>query len=523
MNKKELQALRLMEELDGLRDDFIEAAMLPDDEVSKGTSRATGISRGFRRIMKNGLVAALLAGVLYLGLLAAIVRLGQPSTNDAVAPEGSPPENGTYEDTTPPVTQETPTIPEEEERVEPGTVSVDENGLTYVSNGDGTCICKGFVEKEGQTTLHIPNYSPDGDVVVELDSFSFRTCYELTEVILPDGLRELDHNTFPMEAPIYTVYGNILYLPSHSYPYMAAVATIGERPALTSPAVGTRIIACHAFTYDVSTYFALHWQDQIQTVYEKDTFTIPSSVIHIGDYGLTDVGKPITYSGFLVGWDSLTAGAHKNLIRTVSGEPVPVQCLDGTTVTVASEPADVWLSGSPALGEDGALYGGYLSYAQKLNPDYYAWMANPDEFDRAPDQFITVQEIFGTQSRVLTAEELRSAHLSVQGAAAEALTEFLEAYNRDPTELYKGCSVVMIHMDVEAFYHFTVAEIVMTPDHVHVVFERLPDEVIQLRSQQFVLIPVDDPAGRLADATVSFEIQEPSETVTEAIPDESGT
>ena len=60
MNKKELQALRLMEELDGLRDDFIEAAMLPDDEVSKGTSRATGISRGFRRIMKNGLVAALL-------------------------------------------------------------------------------------------------------------------------------------------------------------------------------------------------------------------------------------------------------------------------------------------------------------------------------------------------------------------------------------------------------------------------------------------------------------------------------
>jgi hypothetical protein len=328
-----------------------------------------------------------------------------------------------------------------------------------------------------------------------------------------------------MEAPIYTVYGNILYLPSHSYPYMAAVATIGDRPALTSPAVGTRIIACHAFTYDVSTYFALHWQDQIQTVYEKDTFTIPSSVIHIGDYGLTDVGKPITYSGFLVGWDSLTAGAHKNLIRTVSGEPLPVQCLDGTTVTAASEPADVWLSGSTALGEDGVLFGGYLSYTQKLNPDYYAWRTDPDGFEHIPDQFITVQEIFGTQSRVLTVEELRSVRLTAQGSTDDTLTAFLEAYNRDPAELYKGSSVVMLHMrDVEAFYRFTVAETVVTPDHVHVILEIIPEEdVIQLRSQQFVLIPVDDPTGRLADATVSFEIRDSSEISTEGMPDEGET
>ena len=90
MNRKELQALRLMEELDGLRDDFIEAAMLPDGQVSHKSRDVRKVIRG---ITKSGLTAAVLAGILCLGLVVVIVRLGQPSTNDAVAPEGSPPVN----------------------------------------------------------------------------------------------------------------------------------------------------------------------------------------------------------------------------------------------------------------------------------------------------------------------------------------------------------------------------------------------------------------------------------------------
>ena len=518
MNQKELQALRLMEELDGLRDDFIEAAMLPDSQVSDQSRSSRKV---IRKIMKSGLTAALLAGVLYVGLLAVIVRLGQPSTNENVPGENAPIQ-GTQEDTTPPETQESPTVPEEEEWVEPGTISVDENGLTYVSNGDGTCVCKGFVDKEGQTTLRVPNYSPDGDVVVALDSFAFRTCYDLTEVILPDGLRKLDHNTFPMEAPIYTVYGNILYIPGHSYPYMAAVATIDGHPGRTSLAPGTRIIAGRAFTYDVSAYYALHWKDQAKEEPEQDTFTVPSSVIHIGEYGLLDVGKPITYNGFLVGWDALTAGDYTGLSRTVSGEPGTVTCLDGTTETKDSEAADVRLSGGTTLEENGVFFGGYLSYTGKLNTDYYAWLTNPEGFDKAPDQFITIRETFGTQNRVLTAEELRSVRLSTQGTTDDdSLVSFLEAYNRDPVDLYKGQSVVMILLDdMAAFYRFAVSEVVVTPDHVHVVFERLSDEAIQLKSKQFVLIPVDDPAGRLADATVSFEIVENSENTDEELSDE---
>ena len=111
MNQKELQALRLMEELDGLRDDFIEAAMLPDSQVS---DKSRSSRKVIRRIMKSGLTAALLAGVLYVGLLAVIVRLGQPSTNENVPGENAPIQ-GTQEDTTPPETQESPTVPEEGE------------------------------------------------------------------------------------------------------------------------------------------------------------------------------------------------------------------------------------------------------------------------------------------------------------------------------------------------------------------------------------------------------------------------
>ena len=220
---------------------------------------------------------------------------------------------------------------------------------------------------------------------------------------------------------------------------MAAVATIDGHPGRISLAPGTRIIAGRAFTYDVSAYYALHWKDQAKEEPEQDTFTVPSSVIHIGEYGLLDVGKPITYNGFLVGWDALTAGDYTGLIRTVSGEPVTVTCLDGTTETKDSEAADVRLSGGTTLEENGVFFGGYLSYTGKLNTAYYTWLTNPEGFDKAPDQFITIQEIFGTQNRVLTAEELRSVRLSMQGFLGKVLAEYIVS---------RRCQAVAAHTTV---------------------------------------------------------------------------
>ena len=514
MKDKDLKALRLMEELDGLDDAFIEDAMLPDEHTAGGFGGGYGFGRGIRRFMNSGLAVALLAGVLSLSLLGVIVRLGQGTANDVSPDNVGPAASDTpSEEGTPPVTMDPPTTPDEEDRVEPGTTSVDEYGLIYRSNGDGTCVCKGFVDKEGQTVLRVPNYSPDGDVVVELDSFAFRTCFELTEVILPDGLRRLDHNTFPMEIPIYSVYGNILYLPGHSYPYMAAVATIDNRPGHTSPAPGTRIIACHAFTYDVSTYFALHWRDQAQEISETSDFVVPSSVIHIGEYGLTDVGRPITYNGFLVGWDALTAESHADIIRTPLGEAVPVKCLDGTTVTRATEPDSVTLSGAVLDTCDGTLYGGYLSYAHRLNPDYYAWLQAPESFETAPDQFITFREVFGTENRVLTPAELSSVVFSAQGSAEEELMDWIAAYNTDPAVLYKDHAAVMIlQEEQEALYSFRVSHVEVTQSHIHVIFEKLPRDAVPLNGRQFVLVPVHDPSGRLQGASVSYEILDPPKT-----------
>jgi hypothetical protein len=448
----------------------------------------------------------MLCAVVSLSVLAAVIRLGIKAPSGDMPPENIEPA-GSATDTLPSETDEPVTLPEESDRVPAGTVSVDESGLRYVSNGDGTCVCMGFVSNEGQTTLHIPNHSPDGDAVIEIHRNAFSNSMELTEVTLPAGLRVYDRGTFPMEAEIYRLCGNILYLGTEKNPYMVAVSTADNRPGATSLHPHTRLLADRAMTYDSGSYFALKWKDTVPAYTDSEVFTIPSTVAYIGEYALLDVGRDITYNGYLIGWDFLTAAAHTGLSRTVDGSPVTVTCLDGATQSLVRETLDVRLDSSAKLA-DGILYGGYYTYCRGINEDYYAWLKDPAAFAFGPDQFITVSAVFGEAPRVLTAEELEAVRLLPSFSGDSDLTAFAETFNRDPAALYAGQAVVMVYLRENSLCRHTVTEVVVSEGKIHVILTRSGEGGTDAEGERFLLIPVRDPEGELVGAEVSFTVKD---------------
>ena len=508
------EALRLFEELDGLDDAFIEEGMLPDEAVKPARRRLTGHRGGnfFAWLASSGWGVAILCAVVSLSVLTAIVRWGTANSDKAMgeAAPNSPNYNAPAEDKEdcmPPETEETVTLPDESARVPAGKVSTDQHGLRYQSYGNGTCILTGCLGNEPLTALHIPDYSPDGDVVAYIDGYTFRGQLSLREVTLPAGLREFDHKTFPMDAPIYRLYGNILYLGSRANLYMVAVSTADNRPGATSLHPLTRIVACHALTYDTGSYFATAWSDTVESYTHDETFTIPSGVTHIGAYALLDVGRDMTYRGYLVGWDTLTAGENSGVVRTTEGEPVTVHCMDGTAET-ARETRFVRVDGTAYL-QDGVFYGSYFSDVRVVNEDYYAWLKAPETFGTAPDQF-TVSGPYGTESRVLTPKELAAVRFTSAGVTDTALSVYLDAYNHSPEGLFAGKTVVMLYLKENALYDHEITDVIVTDGHIRVTVTRGEGDAADALGDRFILIPLDDPDGTLAGATVSYELRDPT-------------
>lgn len=495
--------------MDGLDDAFIQEGMLPDTAVTtpirgKGRRRDNILAR----FARSGWAVAILCAVVSLSVLAAVVKLGiKAPSGDLQPPANNSPEDGFTGETLPSETDEPVTLPEESDRVPAGTASVDESGLRYVSNGDGTCVCMGYVSGKGQTALRIPNHSPDGDAVIEIYRNAFSNSIELTEVILPAGLRVYDRGTFPMEAEIYHLYGNVLYLGTEKNPYMVAVSTADNRPGATSLHPHTRLLADRAMTYDSGSYFALKWKDTVPAYTDSSVFVIPSTVAYIGEYALLDVGRDITYNGYLMGWDSLTAAAHTGLVRTVEGSPITVTCLDGTAESLAREVREV-RPDSTAQVVDGVLYGGYFTYCRGINEDYYAWLKNPAAFAVGPDQFITVSAVFGEAPRVLTAEELADVRLLPTFAGDGDFTAFTEAFNRDPAALYAGQSVVMVYLRESSLCRHTVTDVVVSEGKIHVILTRSGEGAPEAEGERFLLIPVRDPEGELVGAEVSYTVKD---------------
>ena len=66
--------------------------------------------------------------------------------------------------------------------------------LEFDSNGDGTCVVTGLLEHES-TDIVIPQYSPDGDLVVGIESSAFSE-EDITSITIPESIEEIGRNAF---------------------------------------------------------------------------------------------------------------------------------------------------------------------------------------------------------------------------------------------------------------------------------------------------------------------------------------
>lgn len=68
-------------------------------------------------------------------------------------------------------------------------------GLTYTSNGDGTCSVTGIGTFTGKY-LVIPDTSPDGDTVTSVADYAFCRVEAIESVVLPDTVKSIGMNSF---------------------------------------------------------------------------------------------------------------------------------------------------------------------------------------------------------------------------------------------------------------------------------------------------------------------------------------
>ncbi len=77
-------------------------------------------------------------------------------------------------------------------------------GLEYDSNNDGTCCLCGLGDFSGEN-LVIPRYSPDGDLVTEIDSSAFAN-EEIVSVFLPKTIESIGRKAFNNCSSLTDVY-----------------------------------------------------------------------------------------------------------------------------------------------------------------------------------------------------------------------------------------------------------------------------------------------------------------------------
>lgn len=225
-------------------------------------------------------------------------------------------------------------------------------GLSFVSNGDGTCKVNG-IGTCTDTDLVIPDVSPVGDAVTNIGERAFRNCSGLTSVKIPDSVTNIGISAFSGCSGLTSVtIGN-------------SVTSIGKSAfydcsRLTSITIPNSVtyIGFEAF-YNCTWLTSVTIPDSVTSIGDKafyncsrlTSITIPDGVTSIGDYvfyncsGLTSVTiqdgvRSIGYGAFLN-----CSGLHEITIPnsvTYIGRYTFDGCTGLTSITVvASAPPDL--------------------------------------------------------------------------------------------------------------------------------------------------------------------------------------
>ncbi len=196
--------LALLDTVGRIGTDLIEESLeLFDTDVLPPVTKTPN---AFTRFMNSGWGVAMVCAFVGLGVLTGIVWAGRHAPDRPFPPPGGTEKNSDGGVITEPwvTNAETPTeIPTEtptEAPTEPVTEGVlydpiTRDGLTFVSNGDGTCAVKA-ADKTLAGEVSIPEVSPYGDRVTTVASYGFSTCFSITSITLPDSVTVIKSGAF---------------------------------------------------------------------------------------------------------------------------------------------------------------------------------------------------------------------------------------------------------------------------------------------------------------------------------------
>ncbi len=77
-------------------------------------------------------------------------------------------------------------------------------GLSYKSNGDGTCSLTGMGSCQ-DTDIIVPSVSPSGDIVTAVAASAFYNCVQLDSIRIPESVTSIGNNAFAFCANMRTV------------------------------------------------------------------------------------------------------------------------------------------------------------------------------------------------------------------------------------------------------------------------------------------------------------------------------
>ena len=264
--------------------------ILAEQDLQKERKRKTNMKLTLQRKLRAICIPTALSFILTVPLLVSCSDNGNEEETTAllVSDDTTETPTDTYLEQEESITngnQETESTPSSGNNVNVGnatTGSNDSKGLSFVSNGNGTCTLTGM----GTCTdvcLVVPTYSPSGDRVTAISEKAFYGCTAITAVFLPASVTSIGSMAFaacPSLAYFSVDASNTTYRSEGGILYNADRSTLLSYPAAKSTSVAS----------------------------------IPSSVTIIADmafYGCTKL-TGISYAGTQTDWQKISIGSGNN-------------------------------------------------------------------------------------------------------------------------------------------------------------------------------------------------------------------
>lgn len=335
-------------DLDLIEESAVLLEATPTMALTKPRRERPALSRFFA----NGWGVAVLCAVVSISVLSAIIWAGRqgpvtpplPGTEETDTAHGEredptdgPEESGTLPEGETPAEADTAdgtepdTRPGEDTKTEDGTEAVFQpditaDGITFLSNGDGTCRIKG-ADKTYKGSITVPEVSPYGERVTTVASGAFRGFTEITEVILPDSVTVIKGSAFQgcgslvsVELPpAVTEFGRAMFDRCGELRSVVLPAGLTEIPAATFQTCVNlqRVVAQEGITAIGANAF-----NGCRSLHE---LTLPAGLKSIGSAAFMNCCGLVTiyYGGTLSEWEDVEIheyqNAHLGHARIVSG------------------------------------------------------------------------------------------------------------------------------------------------------------------------------------------------------------